>query len=122
MVKPPRRGAGVPLAAIPKDMLASPWPLVRPGTIQEASECIVQMHSPAAPIAMLPEPAVDGKELDDVTAEIAHFVAPGAVTVDVDDEPQPPWSTTAIRPTTIVPRRTRSPGANALPAGEVASD
>ena len=116
MVNSPRRGAGAPLAATPKDTLASPWPLVRPGTIHEASERIVQVHSPAAVIAMLPEPPVGGKELGDVTAAIAHFVVLGAVTVDVVDEPQPPWNTTAITPRTIVSRRTRSPSANALPA------
>ena len=116
MVNPPRRGAGAPLASTPKVTLASPWPLVRPGTIHWASERIVQVHSPAAVIAMLPEPPVGGKELGDVTAAIAHFVVLGAVTVDVVDEPQPPWNTTAITPRTIVSRRTRAPSANALPA------
>ena len=71
-----------------KGRLASPWPLDRSSTSQEASELIVQLHSRALVTAMLPEPPVCGKERGDVVADTSHFVALGAV-VEVDADVQP---------------------------------
>jgi hypothetical protein len=82
-------------------------------TIQVASERNVQVHSAAVVMATLPEPPPAGKELDEVTALIEHFAALGDVSVDVDDEPQPPRSRRVTRPRKNPPSRTRVEGQTA---------
>ena len=87
IVNVPRRAFAVSFVVILKGRLASPWPLDRSTTSQEASEPIVQLHSRALVTAMLPEPPVCGKERGDVVADTSHFVALGAV-VEVDADVQ----------------------------------
>ena len=104
MANVPRRAFGVSFAVILKGRLASPWPLDRSSTIQEASALIVQLHSRVLVTAMLPEPPVCGKEREDVVADTSHFVALGAV-VEVDADVQP--VTKRMRPANAaIPGRT----------------
>ena len=84
----PRRAFGVSFAVTLKGRLASPWPLDRSSTSQDASELIVQLHSRALVTAMLPAPPVCGNERGDGVADTPHFVALGAV-VEVDADVQP---------------------------------
>jgi hypothetical protein len=99
----PRRAFEVSFAMTRKGKLASPWPLVRSSTSQEASELIVQLHSRALVTARVPEPPACGKERGDVVAETSHFVALGTV-VDVDADVQP--MTRRTRPANAAPHRT----------------
>jgi hypothetical protein len=106
---------GVSFAVTLKGRLASPWPLDRSGTSQDASELIVQLHSRALVTAMVPEPPLCGKERGDVVADTSHFVALGAV-VEVDADVQP--VTNRTRPANAgVPHRTLRLMANGLPVG-----
>jgi hypothetical protein len=104
---------GVAFAATPNETVAPPWPLVLSVTIHAASERIVQVHSPPVVIEIVPDPPFAGNELDEVTALIEHFAALGAVSVDVDDEPQPPNSRRALTPRKNPPSRTRAEGQSA---------
>jgi hypothetical protein len=105
----------VSFAVTLKGRLASPWPLDRSSTNQDASELIVQLHSRVLVTAMLPEPPVCGKERGDVVADASHFAALGAV-VEVDEDVQPVANRT--RPANAaVPDRTLRPRANGLPVG-----
>ena len=100
----PRRAFGVSFAVTLKGRLASPWPLDRSSTSQEASELIVQLHSRALVTAMVPAPPVCGKEGEVVIADTSHFVALGAV-VELDVEVQPVTKSTRAA-NAAVPHRT----------------
>jgi hypothetical protein len=106
----------VPFAVTLKGRLASPWPLDRSSTSQEASELIVQLHSRALVTAMLPEPPVYAKERGDVVADTSHFVALGAV-VEVDPDVQPVTNRTRPANPAVNHRTLRQP-ARGLPVGD----
>jgi hypothetical protein len=103
------------LAATLNGTVVSPCPFDRSGTIHEASELTVQVHSRAALIETFPDPPFAANEFVDRVAEVAHFVALGAVSdIDVDADVQP-LTKKAMKAGIAAGNRTAVARANGMP-------
>src|SRR5690349_24861548 len=85
--RPACRAAGVLLVPTRKATLAAPWPWVRSGTIHDASELSVHVHSRDVSTLTVPAPPEEENECVDAAAETTHLSDVGAV-VDVEEELQ----------------------------------
>jgi len=104
-VNVPRRGIDVAFAMTLNGTVAVPWPLDRSGTIHDALDLTLHVHSRAPVTARLPEPAVYGNDVDERVPEMSHFPAVGAV-MELEDEVHPLMKRTSPA---IEARRRRTP-------------
>jgi hypothetical protein len=104
----PRRGIEVAFAMTLNGTVAVPWPLDRSGTIHDALDLMLHVHSRAPVTARLPEPAVYGNDVDERVAEMSHFSALGAV-MELEDEVHPLMKLMKRTSPAIEARRRRTP-------------